>query len=86
MAEASNGSSSKGAGASGDAQPVAFEANWMQRKKERTESLKKLREEEKKALKALGQAGQKDRLAYLMRQADIFTHFVRQALAARWRG
>ena len=52
------------------------EQDWLQRRRERAESLKTLREAEKKALKASEKAGHKDRLAYLMKQADIFSHFV----------
>ena len=80
---ASNGAGSS-SGPSGSNDPVepAAELTWQQRKKERTEALKKLREEEKKALKATDKKGQQDRLAYLMRQADIFTHFVSDNSAA----
>lgn len=46
------------------------------RAQERSEKLKKLREEEKAAVKAGGAEATKNRLAYLMKQADIFAHFV----------
>ena len=36
-----------------------------------------MREDEKKALKVSDQASSKQRLAFLMKQADIFAHFVK---------
>ena len=56
-------STSNGAGSSSDPAAPAAEASWQQRKKERNEALKKLREDEKAALKATDKKGQNDRCA-----------------------
>jgi SWI/SNF-related matrix-associated actin-dependent regulator of chromatin subfamily A member 5 len=71
--------------AASGAEPVAplppasteVEVNWVQQKKERQDKLKRMREDEKKALKAGGAEGTKNRLAYLMKMSDIFAHFVK---------
>ena len=52
-----------------------FEKTWLQQKRERTEQLKKLREQEKSALKETGKEGSRQRLAYLMKMSDVFAHF-----------
>ena len=67
-------SSSDGSGP--PAPQSAAEQAWADRQQERIRALKKVREDEKKALKASGVESSKQRLAYLMKQADIFAHFV----------
>ena len=59
-----------------------LERQWHERRQERAQVLKKVREEEKRALKASGAEASKQRIAYLMKQADIFTHFVKGSSAA----
>ena len=78
-ASAANTSSDAGAGSSSAPPATAAEAakSWAEQKKERAQLLKKLRDDEKKALTSKGAEASKDRIAYLKRQADVFSHFVK---------
>ena len=64
------------AAAAGTTAAAADEENWKERRKERTLQLKTIREQEKKKLKTTHSENAKERLAYLMKQADIFSHFI----------
>ena len=55
---------------------TAEEAALIESKRKRAAELKAIRETEKQALKKTGQANTQDRLAYLMKQSDIFQHFM----------
>ena len=51
------------------------ETSWVELKKQRTVALKAEREKEKTSLKATGKEGYSSRMAYLMKQADIYQQF-----------
>jgi len=53
------------------------EARWLERTAERKKALAAVRESEKKALKTGAAESHRTRLAFLMKQADIFSHFGR---------
>ena len=61
------------------ANPVAAEKTWLERQRERKRELAAVRLTAKAELKAGEQQSAKDRLAYLMRQTDVFAHFIKPA-------
>ena len=61
------------------ANPVAAEKTWLERQRERKRELAAVRSTAKAELKAGQQQSAKDRLAYLMRQTDVFAHFIKPA-------
>jgi len=70
------------AAAAGSSADQTTESDWLAMKRRRAVELKAVREEEKKKLKEGDKAGSKERLAYLMKQADIFQHFMSGERAA----
>ena len=76
-APAAASASSAGASSATAAEIVAAaEASWDERSRERKKQLEALRQQEKDKLGKDQKKGAKDRLAYLMRQTDVFAHFM----------
>eukprot|EP00967_Tisochrysis_lutea_P064284 scaffold83210_cov27-Tisochrysis_lutea.AAC.2 len=57
-----------------------FETSWLERARARKAALKTIQAREKAELGEKAQANAKERLAYLMRQTDIFAHFMGKSL------
>ena len=55
---------------------------WEERSRERKHELQALREKEKATLGAVQRRDAKERLAYLMKQTDVFAHFIKPDEAA----
>ena len=55
---------------------------WEERSRERKLELQALREKEKATLGAVQRRDAKERLAYLMKQTDVFAHFIKPDEAA----